>query len=436
MVSKKHCWHQRFLKGVGLVLTVSFVLSLGVGLGFAQEKVELTWSEWWDQEWGEETVNWVASSFEKKHPNVEVEIAYIPHPQYMDKLLTLCQAGEAPDVMAMEVTWAANFDKLGVFKDLDPLISKADPEFTSRHNPAWDSWWKGRLIMTYLYTMSYGVYYNVRMFEEKGIEPPTDWEELRVALRKFRSPEKHQWGIALPVAMKSSAHFTLYNFWTRLIQAGGRMTNEEGLAVFNSDAGVRALEYWGSLLAEGLVYPGTVPGALAIGEKEMIELFTAEQVPMQQTGPFLKAQALERNPEMAAYVALTPPFKDVTSGYLITGSGASLSSQSEHPELAWEFLKHLLSDEVAFKMVKERSLFWANTKALKFPSIKEDPVLRYLPQMIGDPASQPWSVLPQLGDLCNSLMKNVQEYFLGKKDAKTALDDAVEYWNKTIREAR
>jgi len=148
MVSKKYCWHQRFLIGVGLVLTVSLVLSLGIGLGFAQEKVKLTWSEWWDQEWGEETVNWVASSFEKKHPNVEVEIAYIPHPQYMDKLLTLCQAGEAPDVMAMEVTWAANFDKLGVFKDLDPLISKADPEFTSRHNPAWDSWWKARLSLT------------------------------------------------------------------------------------------------------------------------------------------------------------------------------------------------------------------------------------------------------------------------------------------------
>jgi ABC-type glycerol-3-phosphate transport system substrate-binding protein len=436
MVLKKDGWHRRFLKGVGLVLTVSLVLSLGVGLGFTQEKVKLTWSEWWDQEWGEETINWITSSFEKKHPNVEVETVFAPHGQYMDKLLTLCQAGEAPDVMAMEVTWAANFDKLGVFEDLDSLINKAEPEFTSRHNPAWDSWWKGRLIMTYLYTMSYGIYYNMRMFEEKGIEPPTDWNELRVALRKFHSPEEHQWGIALPVAMKSSAHFTLYNFWTRLIQAGGRMTNEEGLAVFNSDAGVRALEYWGSLLAEGLVYPGTVPGALAIGEKEMIELFGAEQVPMQLTGPFVKGQVVERNPEMKGNVALTPPFKDVTSGYLITGSGASLSSHSEHPELAWDFLKYLLSDEVAFKMVKERSLFWANTKALKFPSIKEDPVLRYLPQMIGDPASQPWSVLPQLGDLCNSLMKNAQEYFLGKKNAKTALDDAVKYWNKVIREAR
>jgi ABC-type glycerol-3-phosphate transport system substrate-binding protein len=144
----------------------------------------------------------------------------------------------------------------------------------------------------------------------------------------------------------------------------------------------------------------------------MIELFSAEQVPMQLTGPFLKTQAIERDPEMEGNIALTPPFKDVTSGYLITGSGVSLSSQSEHPELAWEFIKHLLSDKVASKMVKEKSLFWANTEALKSPSIKKDSTLRY------------------------SLMKNAQEYFLGKKDAQTALDDAADYWNKVIKEAR
>lgn len=435
MICKKGTCGQYLLRSTRWLLSICLVLGLAVSMANAQGTVKLTWGEWWDQEWGEETINWITSSFEKQHPNVEVETVFAPHAQYMDKLLTLCQAGETPDVMGMEVTWAANFDKLGVFEDLDPLISEADPQFTSGHNPAWDSWWRNRLIMTYLYTMSYGIYYNTRMFKEKGVEPPTNWKELREVLRKFQIPEKHQWGIAVPFAMKSSAHFTLYNFWTRLIQAGGQMNNEEGLAVFNSDAGVRSLRYWGNLLAEGLVYPGTVPGALAIGEKEMIELFGAEQVSMQLTGPFLKGQATERNPALEGHIALTPPFKDVTSGYLITGSGVSLSSQSEHPELAWEFIKHLLSDSIASRMVREKSLFWANTRALESPSIKEDPVLRYLPEMIGDPASQPWSVLPQLGDLCNSLMKNAQEYFLGKKDAQTALDDAVDYWNKIIKEA-
>ncbi|MBE0479159.1 sugar ABC transporter substrate-binding protein [Candidatus Aerophobetes bacterium] len=424
------------LKGIGLAITLGLVLTLLSSSVFSQDKINLTWSEWWDQEWGEETINFIISSFEKKHPNVKVETMFAPHAMYQDKLLTLCHAGEVPDVMAMEVTWAADFDRLGVFENLEPYISKADADFTARHNPAWDSWWKGRLIMTYLYTMSYGVYYNVRMLEEKGIDAPTDWESLRAALRKLQEPEKKRWGIALPVAMKSAAHFTLYNFWTRLIQAGGRMTDEEGLAVFNSPAGVKSLRYWGSILAEGLAYPGTVRGALAIGEKEMIELLAAEQVPFQITGPFVKTQVVERNPAMENNIALTPPFKDATSGYLITGSGVSLSSKTEHPELGWEFIKHLLADEVASKMLKERSLFWANTRVLEDPDIKTDPVLRYLPQMINDPASQPWSVLPQLGDLCNSLMVNAQEYFLGRKEAQTALNDAVNYWNRIIEEAR
>ncbi len=167
MVPKKWFQHQCFFKGIRLVVT-DLILGLCVSSGFAQGKIKLTWSEWWDQEWGEKTINWIISSFEKEYPNVKVETVFAPHNQYMDKLLTICQAGEAPDVMSMEVTWAASFDKLGVFKNLESLISKSDPEFTSRHNPAWDSWWKGRIVMTYLYTMSYGVYYNVRMFEKKG----------------------------------------------------------------------------------------------------------------------------------------------------------------------------------------------------------------------------------------------------------------------------
>jgi multiple sugar transport system substrate-binding protein len=436
MVSKKYSWHRRFLKGVGLVLTVSLALSLGVASGLTQEKVKLTWSEWWDQEWGEETINWIISSFEKEHPNVEVEKIFAPHAQYQDKLLTLSQAGDAPDVMSMEVTWLTQFDKLGVLENLDPLVKKAGKEFTSRHNPAWDVPWKGRSLMTYLYTMSYGVYYNKRKFKEKGIEPLTDWEELREALRKFHEPEKHRWGMAIPLAMKASPHFTLYIFWTRLIQAGGRMTDEEGLPVFNSDAGLRTLRYWAGLLAERLIYPGTVPGALAIGEKEFVELFSAEETSMVLTGPFVKGKAIERNPAMKGNVALSPAFEDATGGYLITGSGVSLSSQSEHSDLAWEFIKHLLSDEVAFKMVKEKSLFWANTKALESPSIEKDPALKHLPAMISNPDSQAWSPLPQLGDLCDALLKNVQEYLLGRKDAKTALDDAAEYWDKVIREVR
>ena len=84
----------------------------------------------------------------------------------------------------------------------------------------------------------------------------------------------------------------------------------------------------------------------------------------------------------------------------------------------------------------QESLFWANTQALKSPRIREDPVLRYLPDMINDPASQLWSALPELGALCDSLMENSQAYFLGRQSVDAALDRTVEYWNQVIGEGQ
>ena len=228
--------------------------------------------------------------------------------------------------------------------------------------------------------------------------------------------------------MKSAAHFTLYDFWTRLIQAGGRMNDDNGLARFNSPAGVRTLEYWKSLLDEHLVYPGTVEGALATGEKEFRELLAAEQVAMILSGPFEKGVARESNPDIQ--LAFTPPFQDRTGGYLLTGSGIAISSQTKQPELAWEFFEHLVSYKVAMKMIPD--LAWANTKALAAPELADDPMLGPYSKMVSNPDSQSWSALPSLGELTGVIMAHAQEYFLGRKSAKQALDEAAEEWNAIV----
>ena len=331
-----------------LLLLVGFFLIPAVL--FAEGKKEkLVWAEWWDPEWGADTVEWIVSSFEEKNPGVDVEPLFIPHDQFSDELLTLGQAGDGPDIMGMEVMWSDTFDRLGLLADMAQLAASASDEFNDQFNPAWFVKYKGKSLMAYLYTNSYGVIYNTELLKKAGLEPPTDWEELRQVLRELYDPKERKWGIALPFAMKSSAHFTLYDFWTRLIQAGGQMVDDSGLAQFNSPAGVRTLEYWKSLLEENLVYPGTIEGALATGEKEFRELLAAEQVAMILSGPFEKGVARERNPDIQ--LAFTPPFKDRTGGYLLTGSGIAISSKAKNPELAWKFFEHLVSYEVAMKMI-------------------------------------------------------------------------------------
>jgi ABC-type glycerol-3-phosphate transport system substrate-binding protein len=361
---------------------------------------------------------------------VEVEALFIPHDQFSDKLLTLCQAGDCPDIMGMEVMWTDPFDRLGLLADLDELADSASREFEQQYNPGWFVNYKGKALMAYIYTNSYGVIYNIDLLDEAGLNPPADWQELKEVLRKLHDPQARKWGIALPFAMKSSCHFMLYDFWTRLIQAGGRMVDDEGFAQFNSQAGIRTLEYWKSLLDENLVYPGTVAGALATGEKEFRELFAAEQVAMIISGPFEKGVAQERNPDIR--LAFTPPFEDRTGGYLLTGSGVAISSQTEQPELAWEFFEHLVSYEVAMKMIEDFSMAWANTAALNAPELADDPMLGPYAKMVSNPDSQSWIALPSLGDLCGVIMANAQEYFIGQASAKQALDKAAREWDEIV----
>jgi len=416
----------RSIVGTALLLC-ALVVALPLG---ASADTQLVWAEWWTPEWGEDVIDWIVSTFEAEHPGVTVEPFFIPHGQYNDELLTLCQAGDCPDVMGMEVTWAEAFDRLGVLADLQPWVADASDAFTAEFNPGWLVYWDGRPIMAYLYTNSYGVIINEDMFSDRGLEPPTDWEELREVLREFKDPSSGQWGIALPFSTNSACHFMLYDFWTRLVQAGGHMTDENGLARFDSPAGVRTLEYYKSLLEEGLVYPGTTTGALAIGESEFRELFAAEQVAMILSGPFEKSVAEERNPDIQ--VAFAPPFSDCTGGHLVTGSGVAVSAQAENPELAWAFVEHLVSFEVAAKMIGERSLAWANTRALASPALQDDPMLGPMSAMVSNPASQSWTVLPGLGELCGIIMEHAQDFFLGNVSAQQALDEAAEEWNAVV----
>ena len=63
--------------GVGLVLT----LFLGATLGVCHANTKLVWAEWWDPEWGEDTIEWIIDAFEDDHPDVEVEACFVP-PDY------------------------------------------------------------------------------------------------------------------------------------------------------------------------------------------------------------------------------------------------------------------------------------------------------------------------------------------------------------------
>lgn len=90
------------------------------------------------------------------------------------------------------------------------------------------------------------VYYDVRLFDELGLQPPRTWDELRnVASRltvRGADGEVSRWGFECPID---------WWFWVALVgQAGGRVIEGQGAPSLGGQAGIEALELWQTMVHE------------------------------------------------------------------------------------------------------------------------------------------------------------------------------------------
>lgn len=87
-------------------------------------------------------------------------------------------------------------------------------------------------------------YLNGALFGARGLRAPTTWEELRQVAKELSSGADRgprTYGFGCPVN---------WWFWVALVgQAGGRVVESDGTVSLGGDAGVRALEFWQTLVS-------------------------------------------------------------------------------------------------------------------------------------------------------------------------------------------
>jgi sn-glycerol 3-phosphate transport system substrate-binding protein len=86
-------------------------------------------------------------------------------------------------------------------------------------------------------------YYNKQVFRDLGLAPPTTWEELRaVAGKATTRGASTRWGFECPID---------WWYWLALVgQAGGAVIEPDGTPSLGGEAGVKALEFWQTLVHE------------------------------------------------------------------------------------------------------------------------------------------------------------------------------------------
>ncbi len=388
---------------------VGIFLFLSVALVFAAaQKVEITWTEWWDNEWSVPFMDQLLADFTKQNPNIVVNRIHNPWFDCYNKTLALAQAGTPADVMGMEGVWMSALDKLGALEDLGSWLDGEGSAYKARFSDPALVRYQGNIKAIYMYVYPFAIAYNPDILAAKGLKPPKNLDEFKSQLAAVKDAPKNVYGTALPLSAEASYHIMMI-FGLTLAQYGGKYVNPDGTAAFNSDAGRKALAFLKSLIDDKLV----APGPLGMTATETREYFAAGQIAYTYDGPFIATISAQTNKTMKP--AFVPQMKTASSAYIVGGSGLSMSAKSAHKKEAWQFIKYMMSDPIADRMMRVTKLPWGLKSITSNPFIKADPILRECPAMINDPKTILFPVTPEADKVQRAFAENVQAALTGQK---------------------
>lgn len=399
----------------------------------AEEVVTLRWVEWWDAEYGEDTMDELIARFEAENPDIKVERVEQPWGSMYDSILTSAQAETATyDVLGMEACcWLSALVKQGALEPVGPYLEQ-DPEFAEGLVPQAPVTWLGDVYMLNWYVMPYAYAYNVGALEEAGLEPPTNWDEMVEVTKALNESDAIEFGLG--GAFNGPVEAMYYNFGSRLAQLGGRLYDENNCAVFNSPEGVQAMEDWKALFQGGLL----APGAIGSKENDLVDFMKAGRIAAMFNGPWVRSKVRLDNPDIE--VAFAPAWTDAqtgSGGYQWAGSGLAISSNSQHKDEAWRFIKFLLSDETSKWMAEQESVGYATQAAFDAFADSGDPILERYPNMMNQDPEHNLFLDPTVDfSVHNDFVAGFQDVLQGNREAQEVLDEVVKLWNAELEQCQ
>ena len=126
----------------------------------------------------------VAKDFEDSHPEVKVELVEVAEKDdHLTRLTTSFSSGDPPDVFLVNFREYSQFVVRGAVEPIGPLLEDRDVDLADYYEPPIEAFtYDDELQCMPQNISSLVVYYNEDLFEQAGIEPPSDgwtWDDFR-----------------------------------------------------------------------------------------------------------------------------------------------------------------------------------------------------------------------------------------------------------------
>lgn len=339
------------------------------------QATEPGFQEFWEEAVGE---------FEKRHENVKINLYQVPFDSYVDTLTTLYAANTPPQITHIPSRYFAQFSDLGWFEPLNGRLEQTeilDKWSSLQEGLAVDGEYYGVLLLGNGYSM----YYNKAMFDEAGVELPTDVNSFMEAAKALTKDEN---GDGDPEVYGFGAcQVTDTNFYNEatsfLVGMGGKWCEDGDLTPMTSAKTAEALKLYQSLFQNNYT-----PVGLSVEQKR--QYFVEGKMAMIFDGPWVASLIDSASDEIKPNLQVnTIPFENIpgsVSNSLHIPAGIS----EEEKELVWEFIQMVAEDDFQ-KMYMEKVGSPSPSKtAIDDDLLKENP---FLGQFVED-AEKAQEILP------------------------------------------
>lgn len=410
------CNRKRLLAGLSFLLLAAMLVGATTAYA-APVKIKAMWNS--------ATVSLyeqIIPLFEEEYPDIDVELVGVAYDDLPTKLLlAMIDPRGDYDLVLIDDPGVPRYADEGLLTDLRTLGEYDWDDFYYGALSAGE--WKGNLYAAPIRVNTLGLVYNKKFFRDSGLAEPGEGftlDEFEQAAAKFTADDKY--GFA---TFYIRGRLSICNWMALMYANGGKLLDDNSYPIFNSDAGVKALEQF-------VRYQQYAPPGISNWDiNEAHEAFKQELVGMIFTwsssfyavagDPDLSIPGKNGDGEFAPI-----PKGDARQGTIRGVWTLGIPENAPHKDEAWTFLKWVCSEKV------QRILVGLGQQSARV-SICTDPEL--LAQNLGfGGLARTWELIgeggmwrPMVPDgvgILDIFAGNVSKAVIGDWTPKQALDNA------------
>ncbi len=284
-----------------------------------------------------EILSKIIDEYHKSHPEVFIDVVTGTPATRGNRITTLLASGADAGIFEIEAAFSQDWADAGYLLPLNDVFQKIGGK--SEYVPGSYFEYNNTVYALPYATSVYGLWYRKDLFEQAGLKPPTNYDEVLADAKALTDPARGIYGISIPGSTNASVNFFSTFLWQQCLD----YFSPQGEVTFDKPEVLDAIKKWVALTKYA------PPGFENYSWGDQITAFITGKAAMSVYAGRLGVRMMDQAPQLQDKIDIVQlPWKTrPDSPYVTYGSWSriAISANTKYPNTAKDFLQFFLSGD-------------------------------------------------------------------------------------------